>query len=78
MSDSIRHQDAAGNAGSQLGIFAGDRLIEAVTDRAADPYGDITAARIAAETGERVEVLLVCHCHPGVAAVDCLTCVPDN
>ncbi len=75
--DTVRHQDASGMSGSPLGVFAGDRLIETV-DRAADPYGDITAARIAAETGARVEVLLICHRHPGVSAVDCLICVPDD
>ncbi len=72
--DAIRHQDAAGNAGAPLGVFADDRLIELAP--AADRDGEQTRARVSARLGRPVEVLLICPKHPTVSAVDCTICIP--
>jgi hypothetical protein len=67
------HQDACGDAGASLAVFIDGHLVEHV-DAAVDPDGTLTAARHPAWA----EVLLACINHPTVAAVDCLTCDPED
>lgn len=66
-----RHQDESGRRGPGLGVFLNGVMVAKVDD-AADPYGH--AAMWEADLG--AEVLLICHRHHDVAAVDCEECDP--
>lgn len=77
--DSLSHQDASGAAGSALGVFRNDVLVQVVP--AEDQLGDVTRAQVAQRHGVEInqfEVLITCATHPGTAAVDCLVCVPEE
>lgn len=76
----LRHQDQAGQAGSPLGVFVDEQLLATLSnDQESEPIRSAVLEQLAAQHAVdrlRLEVLLVCHRHPGVAAVDCLACVP--
>lgn len=76
ISKASQHQDAAGAAGSPLGVFLDGVLIELVPNT--DPHGNEARSRAADRLGRPVEILIVCPSHPAVAAVDCLVCVPED
>lgn len=75
--ESIRRQDAPGHM--PLGVFRNGELVAVVDDAEADPYGSATRDLYAAVNDVdpyELEVLLLCHLHPGSSAVDCLDCEP--
>lgn len=86
MRDALDHQNAAGLAGSPVGIFSfrtGELLH--VVDKTDDDMDPRVRSRLRAETSQTfsvpeddLEFLLVCHNHPQSSAVDCLTCVPEE
>lgn len=77
MNRCIERQDAS--AHMPLGVFLNDELVGTVASQRDDPYGEVAVQQIADERGAEprgFEVLTLCHLHPTVSAVDCLTCEP--
>lgn len=77
--DAFAHQDHAGLSGAPLGVFLNGVLIRHAPNE--DTYGHATRAKVAAafrQPESAFEILLTCPAHPATAAVDCLTCDPDD
>ncbi len=73
----MTNQDASAAAGMPLGVFHNGTLLAVAP--AWDTWGVETLKAIAAERGiNRIEceILILCHRHPTVAAVDCTNCDP--